>query len=135
MRILGIDPGERRTGLAISDELGITAQGLTTFDRQGPVDFFDHISELIETHAVGEIVVGNPVHLSGRRSESSARAERLAEELQRRFDIKVTMWDERLSSQEARRVTRGERVPKEALDRVAAVLILQSYLDFKRRDV
>jgi putative Holliday junction resolvase len=134
MRILAIDPGDRRVGLAISDELEITAQGLDTFDKRGGKDFFAHVSNLISTHDVGEVVVGDPIHLSGRTSKSSDKARALAAELQRRFDIKVTLWDERLSSGEAKRVLKGSRAKKETVDKVAAVIILQSYLDFRGRN-
>jgi putative Holliday junction resolvase len=132
MRILAIDPGERRVGLAISDELGITAQGLDTFDTQAANDFFSHVAGLVSRFDVGEIVVGDPVHLSGKPGESSEKARALAGELQRRFDIKVTMWDERLSSEEAKRVLRGSRAKKGTVDKLAAVIILQTYLDFRR---
>ena len=130
MRILAIDPGDRRIGLAVSDELGITAQGLETFDTASGGDFFEHIGRMIDDLGVVEIVVGDPLHLSGDVGESAAKSRSLAGELQRRFDIKVTLWDERLSSEEARRVLRGSRAKKGAVDRLAAVLILQSYLDF-----
>jgi putative Holliday junction resolvase len=132
MRILGIDPGERRIGLAISDDLGITAQGLETFDKKSGQDLLAFLSTLFDEYGVDEIVVGNPVHLSGGVSESSQMAQQLAAVLQKRFDVPVTLWDERLSSEEAKRVLRGSRARKGTIDRVAAVLILQSYLDHKR---
>jgi putative Holliday junction resolvase len=134
MRILGIDPGDRRIGLAVSDELGVTAQGLDTFDRRVGEDFFGHLSNLLSELRIGEIIVGDPVRASGTRGESSHKARALANELQRRFDVKVTLWDERFSSEEARRVLRGSRADKGAVDKVAAVIILQSYLDFRGQD-
>jgi putative Holliday junction resolvase len=134
MRILAMDPGERRVGFALSDELGVTAQGLETFDKRRDGDFFSHVSELVRRYGVDEIVVGHPIHLSGGASESSRRASDMAKKLQMRFDIPVTLWDERLSSEEARRVLRGSRAGKEAVDKLAAVIILQSYLDYRRRD-
>jgi len=131
-RILGIDPGERRVGLAVSDPLGITAQGLDTFDRRSG-DFIAHIAELIEEYGIAGIVVGHPVSMSGRPNESSKRAEALARELETRFEVPVVLWDERLSSAEARRTVAGtgatRRKGKGTVDRIAAVLILQSYLD------
>lgn len=134
MRILAIDPGDRRIGLAVSDELGITAQGLETFDVAGGVDFLEFVEGLIDELGVSEIVVGDPVHLSGAVGESAVKARSLAEELQRRFAIRVTLWDERFSSEEAKRVLRGSRAKKGTVDRLAAVLILQSYLDFRGND-
>jgi putative Holliday junction resolvase len=107
----------------------ITAQGLETFDKKTDGDFLEFISTLLDNYAVDEIVVGHPVSMSGRPSASSRKAERLAEDLRRRFGVKVTLWDERLTSEQAQRVLRGTRAGKAAVDRVAAVLILQNYLD------
>ncbi len=81
MRILGIDPGERRIGIAVSDPLLITAQGLETFDAKSGVDFVDHVRDLVERYDVEEIVVGNPLGLSGKEGESSAKASDLARRL------------------------------------------------------
>ena len=133
-RILTIDTGERRVGLAVSDELQITAQGLDTFDKKGGTDFFAHVSALLSELDVEEIVVGDPVHLSGDVGESADRARSLAGELQRRFGLKVTLWDERFSSEEAKRTLRGTRAKKGTVDKLAAVIILQSYLDFRGRN-
>jgi putative Holliday junction resolvase len=130
MRILGIDPGQRRIGLAISDPLKITAQGLDTFDLKSGEAVLNHISSLFEQFEIGEIVVGNPVTQAGTAAESSRAARRLADELKRAFGVKVTLWDERYSSREAERVLRGRRAGKAAVDKLAAILILQSYLDF-----
>jgi putative Holliday junction resolvase len=132
MRILAIDPGDRRVGLAVSDELGITAQGLDTFDRSSGADLVNHLYNLVLEYDIEEIVVGHPISLSGRSSESSRKAERLAAELRKTFGIKTTLWDERLTSEEAKRVLKGERAGKAAVDKIAAVLILQSYLDSTR---
>ncbi len=132
MRILGIDPGERRIGLAISDPLGITAQGLQTFDRRVQNDFVQFVSDLVHDYGVEEIVIGNPLMLSGDESESSRMAERLGEELRRKLRLKVILWDERLTSEQAKRVLKGSRAGKEAVDKVSAAIILQSYLDYLR---
>jgi len=129
-RILAIDPGARRVGLAVSDELGITAQGLETFDRQTG-ELAGHIRELVEQYDVGEIVVGHPLSMSGRPSETTRDAESLARHLEDALGLPVTLWDERLTSAEARRVLAGSRAPKGATDRVAATLILQGYLESK----
>jgi len=130
-RILAIDPGERRVGLAVSDPLGITAQGLPTFDRRSG-ELAEHIARLAREYEITRIIVGNPVSLSGREGEASARARALADELRGRFSLPVEMWDERLSSAEAQRVLAGSGAAKGAVDRVAAVLILQGYLDAHR---
>ncbi len=128
IRILAIDPGERRVGLAVSDPLGVTAQGLETFDRRKG-DLLTHLRRIVEEYGVGEVVMGHPVSMSGRPNRSSIEAERLAGEIGTQLDIAVTLWDERLSSVEAQRVLAGEKAPKGAVDRVAAVLILQSFLE------
>lgn len=131
-RILGIDPGGRRVGLAVSDALGITAQGLETFDRRKG-DLIAHLRALVAEHGVVEVVVGHPVSMSGRPSEASAKARSLAEKLREALGVDVTLWDERLTSVEARRVLAGSGADKGATDRVAAVLILQGYLDSRRK--
>ncbi len=133
MRILGIDPGDRRVGFAVSDPLGITAQGLETFETKSGVDLVDYIGRLAERYAVEEIVVGHPVGLRGQRGRSSEKATELARAIGERLRLRVTLWDERFSSEEAKRVLRGTRAGKSAVDKLAAVIILQSYLDYRRR--
>jgi len=134
-RVLAIDPGERRVGLAVSDPLGITAQGLATFDRRSG-ELLDHVEKLAREYEVERIVVGNPVSMSGREGEGSRRARALADELHARLAVPVELWDERLSSAEAHRVLAGSGAGKGAVDRVAATIILQGYLDAhsSRRD-
>jgi putative Holliday junction resolvase len=131
-RILGIDPGERRVGIAVSDPLGITAQGLDTFDRRRDGDIMARIRMLLEEYDVERIVVGHPLALSGRETDATRLAVELAAALRETFGLPVDMWDERLSSVEAGRTLRGERSEKGAVDRIAAVLILQGYLDAHR---
>ncbi|HEU4929142.1 MAG TPA: Holliday junction resolvase RuvX [Candidatus Krumholzibacteria bacterium] len=126
-RVLGVDPGERRVGLAVSDPLGITAQGLPTFDRTRG-DVVEHVRRLVREYDVERIVVGRPLALSGVETESTRRAEVLARELAA-LGVPVSRWDERLSSVEAQRILAGARAGKDAVDRIAAVLILQGYLD------
>jgi len=127
-RVLGMDPGERRVGLAVSDPLGITAQGLETFDRRTG-DLMAHLLRVIAEYEVTEVVVGHPLSMSGRPNESSRKSEVLAHEIESAAGLPVHLWDERLSSVEANRVLAGSRARKGAADRVAAVLILQGYLD------
>jgi putative Holliday junction resolvase len=134
MRILAIDPGTRRIGLAVSDGLGITAQGLDTFDTSSGTAFLDHVAGLVAELVVGEIVVGHPLESSGAEGPSGRKARELARQLRARIGVDVTLWDERFSSQEAERVLRGSKADKGAVDKIAAILILQSYLDFRRRE-
>jgi putative holliday junction resolvase len=127
-RILAIDPGGRRMGLAVSDELGITAQGLETFDtRTG--DFLEHVSKLIGTYGISRVVVGYPISMSGRPNETSRKSKDLALEIGDRLGVDVVLWDERLTSAEARRTLAGRKADKKTVDKIAAVLILQSFMD------
>jgi putative holliday junction resolvase len=131
-RTLAIDPGERRVGLAVSDPLGITAQGLPTFDRRTG-ELLDHVEKIAHEYGVARIVVGNPLSMSGRESDGSVRARSLADALRDRLGLPVELWDERLSSTEANRILAGSRAQKGAADRIAAMLILQGYLDYRSR--
>jgi len=119
-------------GLAVSDPLGITAQGLETFDRRRDGDLFARLAELIAGYEVAEVVVGHPLSLSGRPGAAAQAAAALAREIERRLGVRVVLWDERLSTAEAERTLAGTRARKGAADRVAAVIILQGYLDRQR---
>jgi putative Holliday junction resolvase len=130
-RILAVDPGQRRVGLAVSDPLGITAQGLPTFDRKHG-DVMAHLRALAEQYELTRVVVGRPLSMSGRESASSRAADEFARAIEKALGLPVDRWDERLSSVEAGRVLAGSRAEKGAVDRVAAVLILQGYLDAMR---
>lgn len=134
VRILGIDHGARRTGFAVSDPLGIIAQPLETFDAVVGGELIDHVAGLLDEYEVEEVVVGYPLGLSGQVGESADRAAGLAKAIEDRFGGKVTLWDERFSSEEAKRVLRGQRAKKTDVDKLAAVIILQSYLDYRGRD-
>jgi putative holliday junction resolvase len=131
-RILAIDYGSRRMGLAVSDPLGITAQGLETLERKNKRSDFARLERAIRLHAVKEIVVGYPLRMSGEEGTQSQKATAFAEELRKRFDLPVHLWDERLTSAEANRVLRESELSikkrAQAVDRMAAVLILQSFL-------
>jgi len=128
-RVLGIDPGNRRVGLAISDALGLTAQGLDSFVR-GRGSFFAHLAVLIADYGVARLVVGLPRHLDGSEGQAAAGARRLAASLAAEFGLPVALWDERLTTAAAKRAfPAGER---HDWDRLAAVFILQSWLDAQR---
>lgn len=132
MRILAIDYGSRRMGLAVSDPLGITAQGLPTLERRNKRRDFARLERTLREFEVAEIVLGNPLRMSGEAGMQSQKASEFAEELRRRFQLPVHLWDERLTSAEANRVLREAdlsiRKRAQAVDRMAAVLILQSFL-------
>jgi putative Holliday junction resolvase len=130
-RILGIDPGTKRHGIAVSDELGITAQGLDTFEIAKGIAFNDYLRDLIAMYNIERAVVGMPLSMGGGDIAGTEMARELAERIRREFDFPVVLRDERLSSREAERILREQGRIKNAgdIDRLAAVLLLQSYLD------
>lgn len=134
-RILGIDFGLRRLGVAISDPLGLTAQGLETLEQSNAEARMAALTKLINEYGVQEVVIGNPLSARGEPTAISRRVEKFAEDLRRRLPCSVKLWDERLSSAEANRLLRssGASITKRqrAVDRVAATLILQNYLDWR----
>lgn len=131
-RILAIDYGSRRMGLAVSDALGITAQGLETLERKNKRSDFARLERTIREYQVTEIVLGNPLRMSGEEGTQSRKVAEFAEELRRHFELPVHLWDERLTSSEANRLLREAEVSlhrrTQAVDRMAATLILQSFL-------
>jgi putative Holliday junction resolvase len=132
-RILALDVGARRIGLAVSDPLGFTAQGLDTLRRTNKRTDLAHLQALIGEYKVAEIVVGYPLKMSGHPGAQAEKVSAFAEELRRRFGLPVHLWDERLSSAEANRVLRQSEISirrrGQAVDRLAAVLILQNFLE------
>ncbi len=139
-RILAIDFGARRIGLAVTDELGMTAQGLPTLHRTNKRNDFDQLRRTIKQYAVGEIVMGLPLRMSGEAGIQAEKVEVFAEELRARFKLPVHLFDERLTSVEANRVLdeteMGDKRRKEVVDQLAAVLILQAFMESRasRRD-
>lgn len=131
-RILALDFGTRRIGLAVSDPLGITAQGLPTLLRKNKKADLAHLTEVLVQHNIREIVVGLPLRLSGAESSSTEKARDFAELLRKEYSLPVHLWDERFTSVEANRVLRESemsiRKRGEAVDRLSAVLILQAFL-------
>lgn len=119
-------------GLAVSDALGITAQGLDTLERKNKRSDFARLERTIREYQVTEIVMGNPLRMSGEEGTQSRKVAEFAEELRRRFELPVHLWDERLTSSEANRLLREAEVSlqrrAQAVDRMAATLILQSFL-------
>jgi putative pre-16S rRNA nuclease len=134
-RILAIDYGARRIGLAVSDELGVTAQGLPTLHRTNKRNDFDYLRRTIKQRRVAEIVVGLPLRMSGDRGAQSEKVEAFAKELRAKFKLPVRLFDERLTSVEANRVLDGADVGgrrrKEVVDQLAAVLILQAFMEYR----
>ena len=119
-------------GLAVTDPLGITAQGLDTLERKNNRADFGRLERIIREYQVKEIVLGNPLRMSGQEGTQSEKVAAFAEELRKRFQLPVHLWDERLTSAEANRLLRDAEVSTkkrvQAVDRMAAVLILQSFM-------
>ncbi|HLJ89327.1 MAG TPA: Holliday junction resolvase RuvX [Candidatus Angelobacter sp.] len=131
-RILAIDHGTRRMGLAVSDPLGITAQGIDTLQRKTKRADLAYLGKIIRQYDVREIVLGNPLRMSGEEGTQSRKVAEFAEELRVKFSLPVHLWDERLTSAEANRLLRETELSiqkrAQAVDRMAAVLILQSFM-------
>ena len=137
MKIMGLDYGDRRIGVAISDIFGWTAQGVEVIERRREGDGIDRIAELASQHEVEEIVVGLPKNMNGSVGPRGEICKAFAEELRSRIELPVHLWDERLTTVSAQRtlieadVSRKKR--KGIVDKMAAVLILQNYLDSKSK--
>lgn len=133
VRILALDVGSKRIGVAVSDPLGITAQGLETIQRQNKRRDLEALGRLVEQYEVQEIVVGLPLRLSGAEGTQSEKMRRFASDLESHFGVTVHLWDERWTSSEANRVLREAELSIQkrgkAVDRMAAVLILQSWME------
>jgi len=133
-RILAIDFGTKRMGLAVSDALGITAQGLPTLERTRIADDLARLRSRVDEYSVELVLVGNPIGHSGTGTAMSQRVAEFVERLRRTLPCRVELRDERLTSVEANRTLReaGLSISKRqrAVDRMAAVLLLQSYLDY-----
>jgi putative Holliday junction resolvase len=134
-RVLGLDVGSRRIGIAVSDALGITAQGLETLERKNKRWDFEHLRRVIREYEVKEIVVGLPLRMSGVEGIQSEKMRAFAEDLEKKFKLPVHLWDERLTSAEANRFLRETELSIEkrgkAVDRMAAVLILQGWMEWR----
>ena len=133
VRILGLDVGDRRVGVAVSDELGLTAQPVLTLVRKNRRQDLGSLRRLVRKFGCNQVVVGNPLYMSGDTSPQALKAQALAQDLQNNTGVSITLWDERLSTTEAHRHldAAGHQPGKrrDVIDQVAAVLILQSFLD------
>jgi len=141
-RILGIDFGEKRIGLAVSDPLRITAQMLPTFKIRNPDEIFLEVAQIILEKNVTEIVVGMPLRLKGDKGITAQKVDEFIQKLKEKFQLPVHAWDERFTSVIAERTIREIGKPpsrnKAKVDQISAVLILQAYLDhlsIKNREI
>lgn len=133
MRILGLDYGEKRIGVAICDELGLTAQGLSTITRKSKKHDCEILGNLVKNYKVEKIVIGYPVRLDGSEGIQCEKVNRFTLLLEKTFHIPVMKWEEALSTKEAEEILINSGVRwgkrKKMVDKLAACLILQSYLD------
>lgn len=132
MRTLGLDIGSKRIGLAQSDALGITAQGLFTLERDTDENVFIRLRELVRTNDISEIVVGLPLNMNGSSGPQAKAAVAFADKLKESLNIPIKLWDERMTTMEVERImiqadtSRAKR--KKKIDKLAAQVMLQSYL-------
>jgi putative Holliday junction resolvase len=135
-RILALDVGKKRIGLAISDELGITAQGIETLQRTRVREDLQNLKQIADRLSVKTLLIGKPLHMSGDESRQSEYTREFAARLYQHLGIPVVFWDERLTSAEAERMLRSAGASleqrKRAVDRMSAVLLLESYLGYCR---
>jgi len=132
-RILALDLGKKRIGLAISDPLGITAQGLPNINRTNKRSDLAALQQIVRDRDVGRFLMGNPINMRGSEGRQSQWVREFAAALEAHTGLPVQLWDERLTSVEAGRVLRESGISIEkraaAVDRLSAVILLQSYLD------
>ena len=132
-RILALDLGKKRIGLALSDELGITAQGLPTLERRNKRADFAELTRIVREKNVARIVLGLPLRMSGEEGSQADWVRAFAEELKAFVDVPIDLRDERWTSKQAERVLAGSGVRNEdrkpAIDRISAMILLQDYLD------
>ena len=133
MRILGIDYGEKRVGLAISSPVGFIAQGLPTIERIDGTDYLEDLADVINEKEVDEIVVGLPKNMNGSIGEKAEVVLVLVETLKSKFNLPVHTFDERLTTVRAHKAMTGAKMSKKGkkkrVDMIAAQFILQAYLD------
>jgi len=134
MRVLGLDVGDKFIGVAISDPLGITAQGLGTIYRKSIRQDIGEVERLVKEYGVEKVVVGLPKNMSGSLGPQGKKVLEFAGKLKEILDVPVIEWDERLSTLSAERILlegdMSRKKRKKVIDKVAAVFILQNYLDY-----
>lgn len=138
-RILGLDIGEKRIGIAVSDGLNITAQGIGVIERKNLKEDFKKINEVVTEYAVIKIIMGLPLNMNGSEGKSAKLAMDFASNLKEKIPIDIEMIDERLTTKQGERIlleadiSRKKR--KKNIDKIAAQLILQNYLDLQKREL
>jgi putative Holliday junction resolvase len=135
LRILALDVGKKRIGLAVSDPLGVTAVGLPTLHRTRIREDLKRLKEVAEERSVTTLLIGRPLHMSGDESRQSEYTREFAERLSAFAGLPVVYWDERLTTAEAHRLMRDSGATleqrKQAVDQMSAILLLESYLGYQ----
>lgn len=135
MRIMGLDYGDRRIGIAVSDELGWTAQGIKVVEKRRDGGEIEEIASIINEYNVTEIIVGLPKNMNGTIGPRGEISQQFAQQLNEHFGLPVRLWDERLTTVAAERTLAETAMSlkkrKKVVDKMAAILILQNYLDSK----
>lgn len=133
MRVMALDVGEKKIGVAISDALLLTAQSRPTLHRKNLKSDISILGRLAEENEVHEIVIGNPLHMDGRESQQSEKVAKFANELRTALKLPIVFWDERLTSfaaeQHLEEMGLKWRQRRDHIDKIAAMIILQGYLD------
>lgn len=136
MRILGIDFGDRSIGLAVSDTLFVTAQTIGRYRRQSQEKDKKYFQELVSQYEVGEIVIGLPLRMDGSPGTRVEKTKKFARWLENTLHLPIVFWDERLTTQQALKILRGQKVDfrkkKSLKDQISASIILSSYLENKK---
>ncbi len=131
-RIMALDPGTKRIGVALSDELGWTARPLETFERRTLAQDVAHIQRLVQEHEVREVVMGLPIRLNGEVGPEAKGVQQFIRQLEQSLTVPVVAWDERLTTKSAEELLIQANVSRKkrrgVVDRVAAAILLQSYL-------
>jgi putative Holliday junction resolvase len=143
-RIMGFDVGDKRIGIAVTDALGLTVQPLLTLYRKTPRADMKSIGRLIRKHGIAEAVVGHPLHMSGEAGPRAQKSQAFAEALRAEFGIPVYLADERLTTWQAhqlldesghgRKTAADRQARRRVIDQVAAVLILEAFLEARASD-
>ena len=133
MRVMALDVGDKTIGVAVSDALLLTAQGRSTIHRKNLQHDIDVLRRLVQENEVHQIVVGQPLHMDGKESRQSLKVRVFADEIQKQLNIPIVFWDERLTSfaaeQHLEEMGLNWRKRRQHVDKIAAMIILQNYLD------
>ncbi|MFH1613234.1 MAG: Holliday junction resolvase RuvX [bacterium] len=133
MKILGLDVGDKRIGIAITDELGFMAHSLKVIERKNMADDVLQIKELFKDHQIEKIVIGLPLKLDGSSSIQTEKVKEFISYFEKSFTVPIIAWDERLTTKQAERyliqMETKKKKQKEIIDKLSAACILQSYLD------